>query len=115
MSANRFDRPFKDGERFDIGNMSVQVMHTPDHTPACVTYLIGDAAFIGDTLFMPDFGTARADFHGESAKDLYQSIQKFWPCPPRHGCFCAMTTRRRGAMRFVAKPLWPIKKPETFT
>ena len=74
--ASRLDRPFEDGERFDIGNMSVQVMHTPGHTPACVTYIIGDAAFIGDTLFMPDFGTARADFPGGPAKDLYQSIQK---------------------------------------
>ena len=105
MSASRFDRPFKDGERFDIGNMSVQVMHTPGHTPACVTYLMGDAAFIGDTLFMPDFGTARADFHGESAKDLYQSIQKILALPaqtrlflchddkaPGRDAFCCQTT-----------------------
>ena len=105
MSASRFDRPFKDGERFDIGNMSVQVMHTPGHTPACVTYLIGDAAFIGDTLFMPDFGTARADFPGGSAKDLYQSIQKILALPdqtrlflchddkaPGRDAFCCQTT-----------------------
>ena len=105
MSASRFDRPFKDGERFDIGNMSVQVMHTPGHTPACVTYLIGDAAFISDTLFMPEFGTARADFHGESAKDLYQSIKKILALPaqtqlflchddkaPGRDAFCCQTT-----------------------
>jgi glyoxylase-like metal-dependent hydrolase (beta-lactamase superfamily II) len=105
MDGSQFDRLFEDGECFDIGNMSVQVMHTPGHTPACVTYIIGDAAFIGDTLFMPDFGTARADFPGGSAKDLYQSIQKILALPdqtrlflchdykaPGRDAFCWQTT-----------------------
>lgn len=76
MDGSQFDRLFKDGDSFQIGGMSVDVIHTPGHTPACVTYIMGDAAFIGDTLFMPDFGTARADFPGGSAVDLYHSIQK---------------------------------------
>ena len=105
MDGSQFDRLFEDGECFDIGNMSVQVMHTPGHTPACVTYIVGDAAFIGDTLFMPDFGTARADFPGGSAKDLYQSIQKILALPdqtrlflchdykaPGRDAFCWQTT-----------------------
>ena len=105
MDGSQFDRLFEDGECFDIGNMIVQVMHTPGHTPACVTYIVGDAAFIGDTLFMPDFGTARADFPGGSAKDLYQSIQKILALPdqtrlflchdykaPGRDAFCWQTT-----------------------
>lgn len=60
MDGSQFDRLFEDGDVFEIGNLDVVVMHTPGHTPACVTYVVGDAAFIGDTLFMPDFGTARA-------------------------------------------------------
>ena len=76
MDGSQFDRLFADGDVFAIGNLDVVVMHTPGHTPACVTYVIGDAAFIGDTLFMPDFGTARADFPGGSATELYSSIQR---------------------------------------
>ncbi|CUH45832.1 MBL fold metallo-hydrolase [Ruegeria atlantica] len=81
MDGSQFDRLFKDGDCFAIGNLDVVVMHTPGHTPACVTYVIGDAAFIGDTLFMPDFGTARADFPGGSATDLYTSIQRILALP----------------------------------
>lgn len=81
MDGSQFDRLFDDGDCFEIGNLDVIVMHTPGHTPACVTYVIGDAAFIGDTLFMPDFGTARADFPGGSAKDLYNSIQRILSLP----------------------------------
>lgn len=71
-----FDDMFVDGDTFSIGNLSANVMHTPGHTPACLTYLIEDAAFVGDTLFMPDYGTARTDFPGGDAATLYQSIQK---------------------------------------
>ena len=71
-----FDRLFKDGERFKIGELDVEVMHVPGHTPADVAYLIGDAAFVGDTLFMPDYGTARADFPGGDARQLYRSIRR---------------------------------------
>lgn len=81
MDGSQFDRLFNEGDSFQIGGMTVDVMHTPGHTPACVTYIMGDAAFIGDTLFMPDFGTARADFPGGSAVDLYHSIQKILALP----------------------------------
>lgn len=81
MDGSQFDRLFAHGDVFAIGNLDVTVMHTPGHTPACVTYVIGDAAFIGDTLFMPDFGTARADFPGGSATDLYASIQRILGLP----------------------------------
>ena len=81
MDGSQFDVLFQDGDTFEIGNMIAEVIHTPGHTPACVTYVIGNSAFIGDTLFMPDFGTARADFPGGSAKDLYNSIQKILTLP----------------------------------
>lgn len=76
-----FDRLFGDGERFSIGELEVEVMHVPGHTPADVAYLIGDAAFVGDTLFMPDYGTARADFPGGDARQLYRSIKKVLSLP----------------------------------
>jgi glyoxylase-like metal-dependent hydrolase (beta-lactamase superfamily II) len=76
-----FDRLFADGERFKIGTLDVEVMHVPGHTPADVAYLIGDAAFVGDTLFMPDYGTARADFPGGDARQLYRSIRRVLSLP----------------------------------
>lgn len=76
-----FDRLFTDGERFHIGTLEVEVLHTPGHTPADVTYRIGDAAFVGDTLFMPDYGTARADFPGGDARQLYRSISRLLRLP----------------------------------
>jgi len=77
-----FDRLFDDGEHFNIGELDVHVMHTPGHTPACLTYLIGQDAFVGDTLFMPDYGTARCDFPGGDATTLYRSIMKVLSLPP---------------------------------
>jgi len=79
--GSQFDRLFEDGDEFAVGSLPVAVLHTPGHTPACMTYVIGDAAFIGDTLFMPDYGTARADFPGGSARQLYRSIQKVLALP----------------------------------
>jgi glyoxylase-like metal-dependent hydrolase (beta-lactamase superfamily II) len=79
--GSQFDRLFVEGDTFEIGPLKGRVMHTPGHTPACLTYLIGDAAFVGDTLFMPDFGTARADFPGGSAEALYASIQRILALP----------------------------------
>ena len=76
-----FDYLFEDGEQFKIGDMAVRVMHTPGHTPACLTYVIGEDAFVGDTLFMPDYGTARCDFPGGDAATLYQSIRKLLALP----------------------------------
>ena len=72
---------FKDGDTYTIGSMTAQVMHTPGHTPACNVHLIGDAAFVGDTLFMPDGGSARCDFPGGSAEQLYDSIQRILALP----------------------------------
>lgn len=79
--GSQFDRLFKDGDTFRIGALEARVLHTPGHTPACVTYVIGDAAFVGDTLFMPDYGTARADFPGGDAKTLYRSIRRILDLP----------------------------------
>ena len=78
-----FDHLFVDGERFAIGGLTVRVLHVPGHTPACVAYLIGDAAFVGDTLFMPDYGTARCDFPGGDARQLWHSIRRLLALPPR--------------------------------
>jgi len=79
--GSQFDALFEDGDSLHIGQMRADVMHTPGHTPACMTYVIGDAAFVGDTLFMPDFGTARCDFPGGSAHDLWNSIQRILSLP----------------------------------
>jgi glyoxylase-like metal-dependent hydrolase (beta-lactamase superfamily II) len=73
--GSQFDRLFKDGDTYAIGGLTARVLHTPGHTPACTTHVIGDAAFVGDTLFMPDGGTARADFPGGDARVLYRSIR----------------------------------------
>ena len=78
-----FDHLFEDGQKFKIGDLEVRVMHTPGHTPACLTYVVGQDAFVGDTLFMPDYGTARCDFPGGDAATLYQSIQKVLALPPQ--------------------------------
>jgi glyoxylase-like metal-dependent hydrolase (beta-lactamase superfamily II) len=80
--GSQFDHLFADGDTFKIGALEGRVMHTPGHTPACITYVIGDAAFVGDTLFMPDYGTARCDFPGGDAKTLYASINKVLALPP---------------------------------
>ena len=74
--ASQFDHLFKDGETYQIGKLQAKTIHTPGHTPACMVHVIGKSAFVGDTIFMPDIGTARADFPGGSAKQLYQSAQK---------------------------------------
>ncbi len=80
-NGKQFDRLLNDGDQIALGESSIQVMHTPGHTPACLTYLIEDAAFVGDTLFMPDFGTARTDFPGGDAVTLYNSIQRILSLP----------------------------------
>ncbi|MEL0106138.1 MAG: MBL fold metallo-hydrolase [Rhodospirillaceae bacterium] len=85
--GSQFDHLFKDGEEFNIGGLTARVMHTPGHTPACMTYVIGDAAFVGDTLFMPDYGTARADFPGGDAATLYRSIHKILALAPETRLF----------------------------
>lgn len=81
LDGSQFDHLFSDGEKFKIGELEVKVMHTPGHTPACVCYLIDDCIFVGDTIFMPRLGTARTDFPGGSAANLYDSIQKILALP----------------------------------
>ena len=103
--GSEFDHLFKDGERFKIGELEGEVIYTPGHTPACVSYKIGDAVFVGDTMFMPDYGTARADFPGGDARALYRSIQAHpRHCRRRRGCSCATTTRRRAAINMPGRP-----------
>lgn len=79
--GSQFDALFDDGATFKVGSIAARVIHTPGHTPACVTYVVGDAAFVGDTMFMPDYGTARCDFPGGDAATLYRSIQKIFALP----------------------------------
>ena len=76
--GSQFDHLFKDGENYQVGSIDAHVMHTPGHTPACMSHMIGDAVFVGDTIFMPDYGTARCDFPGGDAGTLYDSIQKLF-------------------------------------
>ncbi|AIA76819.1 MBL fold metallo-hydrolase [Halomonas sp. XH26] len=85
--GSQFDALFNEGDTFTIGSLQARVLHTPGHTPACLTYVIGDAAFVGDTLFMPDYGTARCDFPGGDARTLYRSIQKVLALPTQTRLF----------------------------
>lgn len=79
--GREFDRLLKDGDRLPLGDLTIEVLHTPGHTPVCVTYLVGDAAFMGDTLFMPDYGSARTDFVGGDAATLYRSVHRILSLP----------------------------------
>jgi|TARA_B110000438_G_scaffold50512_1_gene51023 glyoxylase-like metal-dependent hydrolase (beta-lactamase superfamily II) len=110
MDGSQFDRLFDDGDKFHIGNLAVQVMHTPGHTPACVTYVVGDAAFIGDTLFMPDFGTARADFPGGSATELYNSILKILSLPEETRLFLCHDYKAPGRDCFAWETTVKVQK-----
>lgn len=85
--GSQFDRLWKDGDIFEIGNLKVTVLHVPGHTPACVAYVVGDAVFVGDTTFMPDYGTARADFPGGDARKLYRSMRRILALPPETRLF----------------------------
>ena len=96
-----FDDLFADGDRFAIGELEVEVLHTPGHTPACVTYKIGDAVFVGDTLFMPDYGTARADFPGGDAAALYRSIRRILALPPETRLFMCHDYKAPGRDHFA--------------
>ena len=91
-----FDQLFADGDAFAIGGIVATAMYTPGHTPACVTYVIGDAAFVGDTLFMPDYGTARCDFPGGDAAALYRSIRRILDLPPETRLFTCHDYRPGG-------------------
>lgn len=99
--GSQFDALFKEGDSIHIGQLRVDVLHTPGHTPACLTYVIGDTAFVGDTLFMPDFGTARCDFPGGSAEDLYNSIQKILGLPDETRIFVGHDYKAPGRDEFA--------------
>jgi glyoxylase-like metal-dependent hydrolase (beta-lactamase superfamily II) len=96
-----FDHLFADGERFRIGELEAEVMYTPGHTPACISYRIGDAAFVGDTLFMPDYGTARADFPGGDARTLYRSIRRLLDLPPATRLYMCHDYKAPGRERYA--------------
>jgi glyoxylase-like metal-dependent hydrolase (beta-lactamase superfamily II) len=97
----QFDHLFHDGDTFQVGNVQGRAIHTPGHTPACMTYVIGDAAFVGDTLFMPDYGTARCDFPGGDARTLYQSIQKLFTLPGETRVFMCHDYKAPGREEFL--------------
>jgi len=99
--GHQFDRLFADGDTFRIGTLEARVMHTPGHTPACVTYVVGDAAFVGDTMFMPDYGTARADFPGGDAATLHRSIRRILDLPAATRLFLCHDYKAPGRDRFV--------------
>jgi glyoxylase-like metal-dependent hydrolase (beta-lactamase superfamily II) len=96
-----FDHLFRDGERFRIGELEAEVLYTPGHTPADVTYKIEDAAFVGDTIFMPDYGTARADFPGGDAHQLYRSIRRLMELPPETRLFLCHDYKAPGRDTYV--------------
>ena len=99
--GSQFDRLFAEGDSFHIGQLPARVLHTPGHTPACLTYVIGDAAFVGDTLFMPDFGTARCDFPGGSAAEMYASVQRIMALPDQTRVFVCHDYKAPGRENFA--------------
>jgi len=96
-----FDRLLKDGDRIEVGGLEIEVIYTPGHTPACVSYKVGDAVFVGDTLFMPDYGTARTDFPGGCARQLYRSIHKLLSLPPETRLFMCHDYKAPGRDQFA--------------
>lgn len=99
--GSQFDRLFRHGDIFTIGQLQGRVLHTPGHTPACLTYVIGDAAFVGDTLFMPDFGTARCDFPGGSASTMFDSVQTILSLPDETRIFVGHDYKAPGREDFA--------------
>jgi|SRR5690242_712009 len=98
-----FDRLLRDGEHFTIGKLDVEVLYTPGHTPACISYKVGDNIFVGDTLFMPDYGTARTDFPGGNARDLYRSIRRLLEFPPETTLWMCHDYKAPGRDNYVWK------------
>tara|TARA_R110002096_G_scaffold432240_1_gene648606 strand:+ start:14554 stop:15417 length:864 start_codon:yes stop_codon:yes gene_type:complete len=96
IDGSQFDHLFTDGDTFKVGNIEAKAIHTPGHTPACMTYVIGDAGFVGDTIFMPDYGTARCDFPGGDASVLYGSIQKIFSLPDETRLFMCHDYKAEG-------------------
>ncbi|MDP2358079.1 MAG: MBL fold metallo-hydrolase [Beijerinckiaceae bacterium] len=100
-NGSDFDHLFKDGETFPIGGLQAEVLHVPGHTPADVAYKFGDAVFVGDTLFMPDYGTARADFPGGDARQLFRSIRRLLALPPETRLFMCHDYKAPGRENFA--------------
>lgn len=109
-----FDYLFDDHEHFHIGELEAYNIPTPGHTPACLSYVVGDAVFVGDTLFMPDYATARCDFPRGSADTLFDSVQALFNCQKRLAYFCAMTIYQRHVMNITAKPIFKRKNSTIF-
>ncbi len=99
--GRQFDHLFEDGEKYRVGELEARCFHTPGHTPACMTHVIGDAAFVGDTLFMPDYGTARCDFPGGDAATLYDSVQKIFQLPDETRVFLCHDYLPEGREEYV--------------
>ena len=110
VDGSQFDHLFSDGDSFKIGDIHAHVLATPGHTPACVTYVIGDSAFVGDTLFMPDFGTARTDFPGGDAAQLYASIQKIFALPDNTRLFMCHDYKAPGRDVFARETSIPDQR-----
>ncbi len=102
-NGSQFDRLLNDNEQLPLGDLMIQVLHTPGHTPACVSYLIDDAVFVGDTLFMPDYGSARCDFPGGSAQTLYQSAQRLFQLPKATRMFLCHDYKAAGREQFCCE------------
>ena len=98
--GSQFDHLFHDGDHYQVGELQARALHTPGHTPACMSHLIGDALFVGDTLFMPDYGTARCDFPGGDARTLYRSIRKLLALPDETRVFLCHDYLPEGRDRF---------------
>jgi glyoxylase-like metal-dependent hydrolase (beta-lactamase superfamily II) len=99
--GSQFDALFRDGDTFAIGNLPVTVMHVPGHTPACIAYVVGEAVFVGDTMFMPDYGTARADFPGGDARTLFRSLRRILSLPPATRLFMCHDYLPKGRTEYV--------------
>ena len=99
--GSQFNHLFQDGETYKIGSLDARAIHTPGHTPACMSHLIGDALFVGDTIFMPDFGTARCDFPGGDAGTLYDSIQKLFALPDETRVFLCHDYKAPGRDEYI--------------
>lgn len=99
--GSQFDHLFTDGDTFAIGSLPVTVMHVPGHTPACIAYVVGEAVFVGDTMFMPDYGTARADFPGGDARTLFRSLRRILSLPPATRLFMCHDYLPKGRTTYV--------------
>ena len=110
--GRQFDRLLKEGDVLELGQFSIDVLHTPGHTPACITFIVDDVAFIGDTLFMPDYGTARCDFPGGNAEQLYYSIQKILALPDDTRLFMGHDYKAKGRDAYVWESTVAIQKSQ---